>query len=67
MLLIDDLQARRVASRLNLRHYGTVGLLGLAKREGLVPKVRPLLKALVAQGIYIGQELAQRALRELGE
>ena len=66
-LLIDDLRGRRVAARLNIRHFGTVGLLGQAKREGLVSAVRPLLEALVANGIYLGQELTERALRQLGE
>jgi uncharacterized protein len=67
VLLIDDLQGRRVASQLKIRHFGTIALLGQAKREGLVPKVKPLLDGLTANGIYISQTLIERALRELGE
>lgn len=38
MLLLDDLRARRLAARLNLRRMGTVALLAGAKRAGFVVK-----------------------------
>jgi hypothetical protein len=67
VLLLDDLRARRLAARLGLRRMGTVALLGRAKREGLIPKLKPVLDALVANGIYIRQELIAAALKEVGE
>ena len=35
VLLLDDLRARRLAARLNLRRMGTVALLAAAKRAGI--------------------------------
>lgn len=67
VLLVDDLRARKLAQRLGLRRMGTVALLGQAKREGLIPKLKPTLDALVAQGIYIRRELIEAALNEAGE
>jgi predicted nucleic acid-binding protein len=46
---------------------GTVALLGQAKREGLIPKLKPALNALMANGIFIRQELIEAALKEAGE
>ena len=67
VLLLDDLRARKVAERLQLRRMGTVALLGLAKREGLIERLKPCLEALVANGVFIRQELIDAALREVGE
>jgi hypothetical protein len=67
VLLVDDLRARKLAQRLGLRRMGTVALLGQAKREGLIPSLKPALDALVANGIFIRQELIDAALREAGE
>jgi predicted nucleic acid-binding protein len=67
VLLIDDLRARKLAERLGLRRMGTVALLGRAKQERLIPKLKPALDALVANGIFIRQELIAAALQETGE
>lgn len=67
VLLLDDLRARKLASRLGLRRMGTIALLGQAKREGMIPKLKPVLDALVANGIYIRQELIVAALQEVDE
>lgn len=67
VLLMDDLRARKLADRLGLRRMGTVALLGQAKREGLIPKLKPALDALVANDIFIRQELIDAALKEAGE
>jgi hypothetical protein len=67
VLLLDDLRARKIAARLNLRRMGTIALLGRAKRAGLVGNLRPLLKALVDCGIHIRPELMAAALKEAGE
>ncbi len=67
VLLLDDLRARKLADRLNLRRMGTVALLGQAKNAGLIERLKPCLDALVTNGIYIRQELIDAALREVGE
>ncbi len=67
VLLLDDLRARKLAERLGLRRLGTVALLGLAKRRGLIAALKPALDALVGHGIYLRRELIDAALREAGE
>jgi predicted nucleic acid-binding protein len=67
ILLMDDLRARKLADRLGLRRMGTVALLGQAKREGLIPKLKPALEALLANRIFIRQGLIDAALKEAGE
>jgi hypothetical protein len=67
VLLLDDLRARKIAARLNLRRMGTIALLGRAKREGLVAKLQPLLERLVNSGIHIRRDLVDAALKEAGE
>ena len=67
ILLLDDLRARKLALRLGLRRMGTVALLGQAKRERLIPKLKPALDALVANHVFIRRELIDAALKEAGE
>ena len=67
VLLLDDLRARKIAARLNLRRMGTIALLGRAKHEGLVDKPQPLLERLVNSGIHIRQDLVDAAIKEAGE
>ncbi len=67
VLLMDDLRARKLAERLGLRRMGTVALLGQARRENLIPKLKPALDALVANGIFIAPKLIDAALKEVGE
>jgi predicted nucleic acid-binding protein len=54
---LDDLQARQVAEALGLTVAGTLGVLLRAKRAGLIPAVRPLVNAVVAEGFHLSPEL----------
>lgn len=62
-LLLDDRRARRVASFNAIEIIGSVGVLVLAKANGLIPAVRPRLDAIQAAGIFIGKALVEEALR----
>jgi predicted nucleic acid-binding protein len=64
---LDDFQARRLAEALGLPVTGTLGLLLRAKRAGLVPAVRPLVDAVVAEGFHIGPCLYRDVLELAGE
>ena len=64
---LDDMHARRVAEALGLPVAGTLGLLVRAKRAGLVPLVRPLLDAVVAEGFRMSPDLYKTALDLTGE
>jgi predicted nucleic acid-binding protein len=67
LLLIDDDRGRRLALRLGLAVKGTLGLLVLARRRGHIERVRPLLDALLQQGIHISQRLVDATMHEVGE
>ena len=59
---LDDLRARQLAEALGLTVAGTFGLLLRAKRAGLVPTVRPLVDAAIAQGFHLGPDLYRDVL-----
>lgn len=65
--VLDDLAARRCAGSLGIAVQGTLGLLLVAKRSGLIAEVRPLIHTLRQAGFYMSDEVVQRALRAAGE
>jgi predicted nucleic acid-binding protein len=73
IVLIDERKARAlieadpVLRRSIAQVSGTVGLILLAKRRGLIPAVRPLLDDLIRQSFWIGPAFYEGALREAGE
>ena len=66
-ILLDDRSARRVALELNLLITGTAGILLVAKRHGLVPRIRPYLDALVEKSFFIGSDVYDDLLRLAAE
>ena len=66
-IILDDRKAREAAQRLGVPVTGTVGLLLKAKREGLVPAIRPLMDALAEHQFRIANSLYAEALRLAGE
>jgi len=68
LLLLDEKEARRVATKLGIRLLGTVGLLLWAKREGQLAEIRGPLEALQKRaGFRISEELCKRVLGEAKE
>lgn len=66
-LLLDDRAAVGYARALGLKVIGTLGLLVLAKRRGLIERVSPLIGQLQAGGHYLGPNVVQAALHAAGE
>lgn len=64
---IDEKRGRHLAADLGVLQTGTIGILLAAKREGLVPLVRPLLDRLVANGVRLSSRLYEEACRLAGE
>lgn len=56
-LLIDDLDARKLAKSIGLPLIGTVGVLLLAKENGLIFSVKDVMDELIANGMWISQRL----------
>jgi hypothetical protein len=68
LLLLDDLQARALASSNGLAFTGTLGLLVEAKARGLVDVVAPLIEKLRRSArFWISLELETRVLNDVGE
>jgi uncharacterized protein len=66
-VIIDDLRARVVAARLGLQAVGTGALLVLARRRGILPAVRPLLDAMLANGFRLSPKVYASLLGLAGE
>lgn len=66
-VVLDDLDARRVARRMGLDPVGTVGLLLAAKKQNLIPSLKHELERLKVLGFWVSDVLAEQALREAGE
>jgi predicted nucleic acid-binding protein len=64
---IDERRGRSVASGLGVPQTGTVGILLVAKREGLVSALTPLLDQLSASGVRLSFRLYDEARRLAGE
>jgi hypothetical protein len=61
-LLIDERAARKVAMARKLPLIGTVGILLLAKRRGLLDSVKDVLDEMKAQGMRISDRLYVQVL-----
>lgn len=66
-LLVDDLAARRHAQAVQLAVIGTLGILVLAKRRGLLSVVRPCIDQLRAGGQRLSHTAVAEALAAAGE
>jgi predicted nucleic acid-binding protein len=66
-VVLDDLQARRCSRSLGLPTTGTLGLILRAKRRGFIPAARPMLEKLLEHRFYLGHDLIEASLAEVGE
>lgn len=65
--VIDDFDARRTARTLGVPVIGTVGLLVLAKRRGLLPSVSIGLDKLRAAGLWLSDDLVRKVIAQADE
>jgi predicted nucleic acid-binding protein len=67
-LLIDERKGRAVASRLGIKLTGVLGILIVAKRRELIPKIKPLIDELIDISRFrVSDELYARVLQDVGE
>lgn len=64
---IDEQRGRKRAVALGVPQTGTVGILLLAKRRGLIAAVTPLLDQLIANGVRLSGRLYDEARHLAGE
>jgi len=66
-LILDDYKARKTAEKLSVQLTGTFGVLLRAKRQGLVPAVRPLLEQIRQTNFRFSAALEMAVLKQAGE
>lgn len=57
--VIDDAAARKVATSLNIPFMGTLGVLVLAKKQGLITSIDEPIQALQKAGLWLSHDLIQ--------
>jgi hypothetical protein len=66
-VLIDERLGRKVAQTRNLPVTGTIGLLLIAKKKGIITEIKPILDQFFTQGKRISSILYQEVLDMAGE
>ncbi|MDP3181015.1 MAG: DUF3368 domain-containing protein [Bacteroidota bacterium] len=67
VLLLDDLKARKLAVKLNLKVTGTLGVIHKAKQIGVVENVKPIIEKLLATNFRISENIIEELLRKNNE
>lgn len=63
LLLLDDLKARKLASRLNFKFTGALGVIHKAKQLLIVDKVKPLIDKLLLTNFRVADNIIEEILR----
>ncbi|HEY9005147.1 MAG TPA: DUF3368 domain-containing protein [Ohtaekwangia sp.] len=67
LVIVDDRKARKVALSLGLSVTGTLGIFIKAKRQGLIPAVKPILAKLATTDFRVSEKLLDNILDLTGE
>lgn len=67
LVIMDERKGRRYAHRLGIPVTGTLGVLLLAKEQGLISAVKPFVTQLLGAGLYLTPELVSQALQIANE
>ncbi|MEO5332976.1 MAG: DUF3368 domain-containing protein [Magnetococcus sp. YQC-5] len=65
--VIDDLAARHCAASLGIPVRGTLGIVLIAKRRGLIPLAKPVMQELIIHGMHLSRSVLHQALARVGE
>jgi predicted nucleic acid-binding protein len=63
LLLLDDLKARKLATKLNFKITGTLGVIQKAKNLGYISKIKPLIEKLLRIDFRIADHIIQEFLK----
>ncbi len=66
-VIIDEFAGRQYASLLNLKVAGSLGILLVGKKLGLLKEIKLLMDIMINGNRYISQELYQAVLKNAGE
>ena len=64
---LDEIKGRRIAKDCGLSVTGSLGILGKARKLGIINEVAPFVQLAVQDGIYYDDRLIKRFLSEMGE
>lgn len=67
VLLVDDARARKIARLNQIPVIGSLGVLVLAKDEGLVTSIRPQVELLRNSELFLAENLLRKVLEIAGE
>lgn len=62
LLILDDLKARKLATRLKFKITGALGIIHKAKQLSIIDKVKPLINKLLATDFRIAENIIQEIL-----
>lgn len=63
LLLLDDLKARKLASQLNFKITGTLGIIHKAKQMSIIKNVKPLIEKVLATDFRIADNIIKEILK----
>lgn len=63
LLLLDDLKARKLAYKLNIKYTGTFGVINKAKQLSLIDSVKPFIEKLLKTDFRISDNIIQELHR----
>jgi len=66
-VLMDERLGREVARRKGFTEMGRAGLLLVAKRQGLIPAIAPILDQWRRSGYFLSSDLVRTLLKRAGE
>jgi predicted nucleic acid-binding protein len=67
LLIIDDNKGRKLAKSLELNFTGTLGILVKAKKEGIIPLLKPILEQIEQTDFRISNKLKAIVLKQISE
>jgi predicted nucleic acid-binding protein len=67
ILILDDLKARKLARRLDIKFTGTLGVINKAKASGLIDEIKPLLEKLKEINFRISDNILETLLKRNNE
>ena len=62
LLLLDDLKARRLAIKLNMKVTGTLGVISKAKQMGIIERIKPIIEKLRVTNFRISETVITELL-----
>lgn len=63
LLLLDDLKARKLAVKLNLKCTGSLGVINKAKQLGIIKQVKPLIDKILMTDFRIADNIVAEILK----